>query len=88
MAVQKPRSRIISIRLSEEEFLTLRQLSAISGARSVSAFTRDAMHVVLDGANRDEVLGLRMQELHALLKRIDRRIGEMAARLSVSEVRR
>ena len=79
MAVLKPRSRTISIRLSEEEFLSLKNLCSVTGARSVSDLTRDAMRVVLNGLNRDDVLGLRMDEFHAQLKNLDRKIDQLAA---------
>jgi hypothetical protein len=70
---------MISIRLSEEEYLSLKQLCMVTGARSVSELTRDAMRVVLKGATRDDVLGLRMNEFRALLKSLDRKIDELAA---------
>jgi len=40
MAVMNRRSRIISLRLSEEEYDMLRDLSISQGARSISEFTR------------------------------------------------
>jgi hypothetical protein len=51
MKILKPRSRMISVRLSEEEYATLLHLCSATGARSVSDFTRDAMRVLLNGAN-------------------------------------
>lgn len=79
MAVLKPRSRSISIRLSEEEFLTLKQLCSVTGARSVSDLTRDAMRMILNGANRDDVITLRLDELRTQLKHLDRKIDELAS---------
>jgi len=79
MAVLKPRSRSISIRLSEEEFLTLKKLCSVTGARSVSDLTRDAMRVILNGASRDDVITLRLDELRTQLKHLDRKIDELAA---------
>jgi hypothetical protein len=79
MAVLKPRSRTISIRLSEEEFLTLKHLCSVTGARSVSDMTRDAMRVALHGVNRDDILGFRMDEFGALLKDLDRKLDQLAA---------
>jgi len=79
MTVLKPRSRSISIRLSEEEFLTLKQLCSVTGARSVSDLTRDAMRMVLNGATRDDVITLRLDELRTQLKHLDRKIDELAA---------
>ena len=51
MKILKPRSRMISVRLCEEEYATLLHLCFATGARSVSDFTRDAMRVLLNGAN-------------------------------------
>ena len=78
MAVLKPRSRSISIRLSEEEFLTLKQLCSVTGARSVSDLTRDAMRLILNGANRDDVITLRLDELRTQIKHLDRKIDKLA----------
>lgn len=79
MTIQNRRSRTISIRLSEEEYVGLKRLCTVTGARSVSDLTRDAMRVVLNGANKDDVLGFRMDEFRALLKSLDRKIDELAA---------
>lgn len=79
MTVLKPRSRMISIRLSEEEYLALKQLCKATGARSVSDLARDSMRVVLDGVNDSDVLGMRLDEFRKLLKRLDRKIDRLAA---------
>jgi hypothetical protein len=79
MPIQNRRSRTISIRLSEEEYVGLKRLCTVTGARSVSDLTRDAMRVVLNGANKDDVLGFRMDEFRAMLKSLDRKIDELAA---------
>ena len=83
MAIQNPRSRTISVRLSEEEYVGLKRLCVITGARSVSDLTRDAMRVVLNGASKDDVLGIRMDEFRTMLKSLDRKIDRLAAGLSV-----
>jgi hypothetical protein len=79
MTIKNPRSRMISIRLSEEEYVGLKRLCSITGARSVSDLTRDAMRVVLNGVNRDDILGLRMDEFSSALKNLDRKIDRLAA---------
>jgi hypothetical protein len=79
MTILKPRSRSISIRLSEEEFLTLKQLCSVTGARSVSDLTRDAMRMILNGASRDDVITLRLDELRTQLKHLDRKIDGLAS---------
>jgi hypothetical protein len=44
----KRKSRIISLRLSEEEYESLKSVYAARGVRSLSEFARDAMHRLLD----------------------------------------
>lgn len=43
MPVFNPRNRLVNFRLSEEEFEKLRASSALSGARSLSDFARNAV---------------------------------------------
>jgi hypothetical protein len=50
----KRRSRMISVRLSEEEYAALRHLCLLTGARSVSDLTRDAMRAVLKRNSGEE----------------------------------
>ena len=82
MTVRIRRSRTISIRLSEEEYVGLKRLCTVTEARSVSDLTRDAMRVVLNGAGRDDVFGIRMDEFRTVLKSLDRKIDRLAADLS------
>jgi hypothetical protein len=79
MGVLRPRTRTISIRISEEEFLSLKHLCSVTGARSVSDVTRDAMRVLLNGIDQGDVLGLRMDEFRRLLKNLDKKIDRLAA---------
>ena len=44
MSVLKRRSRMISFRVSEDEYAGLKNLCIDKGARSVSAMARDAVH--------------------------------------------
>jgi hypothetical protein len=81
MTILNPRSRTISIRLSEEEYVGLKRLSLVTGARSVSDLTRDAMRVILEGPNRDDVLVLRMDEFRKVLRTTERKVDELLARL-------
>lgn len=87
MPILKPRSRSISIRLSEDEFLTLKHLCSVTGARSVSDLTRNAMRVVLNGVNGDDRVGPRMDEFRPLLKNLERKIDELEARMNSVEAR-
>jgi len=84
MSVYKPRSRMISIRLSDEEYTGLKSLCSATGARSVSDLAREAMRVLLSGASREDTLGIRMDEVHSQVRNIDRKIEELSARLAPS----
>lgn len=43
MPVYRPRTRLVNFRLSEEEYQSLRETCARSGARSVSDYARSAV---------------------------------------------
>ena len=79
MTVLNPRSRMISIRLSEEEYSALRRLCSVTGARSVSDLTRDAMHVLLNGTKRGDVAAIQVDEFRAEIRGMDRKIEQLAA---------
>jgi hypothetical protein len=48
MAIDRKRSRLVSFRLSEQEYQTLHNSTVIDGARSVSDFARRALCTTLD----------------------------------------
>lgn len=73
---------MICIRLSEEEYFGLKRLCAITRARSVSDLTRDSIRAVLNGVNRDDILGLRMDQFQSALKNLDRKIDQLAEEIS------
>lgn len=79
MTVLKPRSRMISVRLSEEEYSALRRLCSVTGARSVSDLTRDAMRVLLNSTDRENVRGIDMDEFRTQMRSLDRKIELLAA---------
>ena len=83
MAVLKPRSRMISVRLSDEEYTALRRLCLVTGARSVSDITRDAMRMLLNGANREDLAGSHMDEFRAQMRNLDKRIEQLAAEITM-----
>jgi len=87
MQVFKPRSRMISIRLSEEEYIGLKRLCAITGARSVSDLARDAMNLLLKGSTASEGLGARMEEFRNQIRSIEKKIDELPARITAPENR-
>lgn len=78
MATMKTRSRMISVRLSEEEYLSLLNLCSVTGARSLSDLTRDAMRMLLRGANHDDFLRISMEEFRTEMKTLDKKIEQLA----------
>ena len=88
MSVLNPRSRIISIRLSEAEYSALRKRCDVTNARSVSDLTRDAMKALLAGSTRDKTLTGWIEEFSAQIRKIDQRmerIERLAAELMKSQ---
>jgi tetrahydromethanopterin S-methyltransferase subunit B len=71
---------MISVRLSEEEYLALRHLCSVTGARSVSDLTRDAMQALVNGTNREDVLDRYMDEFRAQINKLDRKVEELVKR--------
>lgn len=82
MTVQKPRSRTISVRLSEEEFLALRRVCLLTGARSVSELTREAMRPVLNDVNRDDPFGQRLNEFRSYMKSLEKKVEQLEAKIT------
>jgi hypothetical protein len=75
---------MISVRLSEDEYRALRRLCVVTGARSVSELTRDAMRTLLDGPTREALLGDIMEEFRAQMGTLDRKIDALAERVTPS----
>jgi Arc/MetJ-type ribon-helix-helix transcriptional regulator len=82
MTVLKARTRMISVRVSEEEYSAFRRLCLVAGARSVSDLTRDAMRMLLNSTNREDVLGIHVNEFRAQMRSLDRNIEQLAAEIA------
>jgi Arc/MetJ-type ribon-helix-helix transcriptional regulator len=82
MTVMKPRSRMISVRLSEEEYSALRQLCSLTGARSVSDLTRDAMRNVLRGGGREEAFAGNLDEFRAGMRSLEKKVEQLEAKIT------
>jgi Arc/MetJ-type ribon-helix-helix transcriptional regulator len=81
MTETKRRSRMISVRLSEEEYAALRHLCSLTGARSVSDLTRDAMRSVLKRIDREEPLGGNIEEFRAGMKKLEKKVEQLEAKI-------
>jgi hypothetical protein len=72
--IQKRRSRIVSFRLSDEEYDSLKSVTASRGARSVSEFTRSvACNMSTDG-NGAEKIEDSLRTLNDRMQALDRRL--------------
>jgi hypothetical protein len=80
LAILKRRSRMISFRLSEDEYASLRSVCESEGARSVSDLARDAVHRLISKGSdttyehvlrtlegRVDILDLRVRQLSEAL---------------------
>jgi len=70
MAIQKPRTRLVNIRLSDEEFLGLQRSTDESNARSISDFCRQA------------ILSASMSSGQSGLDAIERRLEQMEVKVA------
>lgn len=82
MTVFKPRSRMVSVRLSEEEYVSLQQLCVVTGARSLSDLTRNAMQTLLNGSLGENALSSWKDEFRAQISTLDRKIEGLAERIA------
>jgi hypothetical protein len=82
MKTLKRRTRTITIRLSEEEHAALCRLSLTSGARSASDLMREALHMVLRGANPDSYLGFPTYDNPFQIRDLERKVEQLAVELS------
>jgi hypothetical protein len=76
MTAQTRKRKMISLRLSEQEYETMRALLPKFGARTVSDFARLAMQRTISNSFASD------SSLDAKLKELDRRLDFMEARVS------
>jgi hypothetical protein len=77
----KRRSRMISVRLSEEEYAALQHLYSLTGARSLSDLTRDAVRAVVMRANHDDPHGSALEEFRAGMKKLEKKVEQLEAKI-------
>lgn len=86
MTVLKPRSRMISVRVSEEEYTALRDMCSLTGARSVSDLTRDAMRSVLNGVNRTGTFETHLDEFRAGIRNLEEKVEQLEAKITMFKI--
>ncbi len=82
MTVLKPRSRKVSIRLSEEEYVALRQVCTLTSARSVSDLTREAVRQVVKDVSWEGQLGRHLDEFRAGMKSLEKKVEQLEAKIT------
>lgn len=79
MAVFKPKTRMISFRLSEDEYECLRQTSQSRGARSVSDYARVTLcRVVAGNPGAAESSETRIEEINQKMRELDHEVQRLA----------
>ncbi len=80
MAVLKRKSRMISLRLSDEEYESLRSLYRMHGSRSVSEFARNAMQKVIgESISPAGTLETRIVELDHKMSSLDHEVARLVS---------
>jgi len=82
MTVLKPRSRTISVRLSEEEYAALTQLCSLTGARSVSDLTRGALHGLIESEHPHGTGSIPIDNFRVLISSLNQKIEQLAMDLN------
>ena len=77
MAVLKRKTKMISLRLSPEEYEVLRSLYRVHGSRSVSDFVRTAMQRVIAETVLSQSLEGGIQELNSKMALIDQDVARL-----------
>jgi hypothetical protein len=80
MAVFKPKTRIVSFRLSEEEYECLRQKSLAQGAHSVSDYARVALCRLLgdQAPSPADEFEAKVAELDEKMQQVERELQRLA----------
>jgi hypothetical protein len=88
MAAMKLRSRMISVRLSEEEYMAFREVCEAAGGRTLSELTRDAVRALLNDAVQGYLLGMDVGEFRDRMRSMGEKIEQMEAELTNFKSRR
>lgn len=82
MAVIKRRTRMISVRFTQEEYIALKSHCSLTGARSVSGLTRDTLASLLRANGTKSAQEANLQEIQSSLKLLEDRIWHLESKLS------
>lgn len=88
MSVLKRRSRMISFRVSEDEYAGLKNLCVNEGARSVSDIARDAVHRLIAKKSSPNPLESVVQVLQIRIEALDMEVKRLGQALNGQPPRR
>ncbi len=89
MSVLKRRSKMVSFRLSEQEYESLQALSSECGARSLSDLVRDVMQRLVGGSNGAILAPEReVRKLHGHNQELDREVRRLTRMMAEQAVGR
>jgi hypothetical protein len=77
MAIHKPRSRMISVRLCEDEYQALQHLCTANGMPNLSNLVRNAVQANLNGSHPENARCSCIHEFEVQLSRLDQKIDEL-----------
>ena len=85
MTLFNKRSKMVSIRLSDEEFRRLREMCETTGARSISDLAREAMHRLVDmPKNGHGPVEMRLELLDQKVTNLQARLDKLSAMMEGS----
>ena len=80
------RTRIVSIRLSDEEYDQLRSLCAIKGTDSISELARAAMKLlVVEHKSHGAAMETRVNEIDVRIDMLDREIARLSSKIGLKQ---
>jgi hypothetical protein len=74
---------MISIRMSEEEFSTLRRMCVATGARSLSDLAREAMRSLLVGVKQETAADATRNENYAQMRDLEQKVEKLSAEVAL-----
>jgi len=77
MAVAKARTRMVTVRFSEDEYIALKNLCLATGARNISRLTRDALQSLLNKPGFDNELAVQLGEIKFSVKTLEARVRKL-----------